>query len=131
VKGLGADHILTYHQQDFTKTTERYDCIFDVVSSRSFGECKRSLTEHGVYINTLPTPSIFWNIFITSFLSGKKAATMMVGQRAADIEWMCGQIGNNKIKVIIDRVFPLDHVKEALAYSQTGRARGKIVLKIL
>ena len=131
VKSLGADHIINYHQQDFTKTMEMYDCIFDVVSSRSFGECKRSLTEHGVYINTLPTTSIFWNIFITSFLSGKKATTMMVAQRAADIGWMCGQIGNNKIKVIIDRVFPLDQIKDALEYSRTGRARGKIILKVL
>lgn len=131
VKGLGADHVIDYHLQDFTKIAERYDCIFDAVSSRSFGECKRALTERGVYINTLPTPSIFWNIFVTSFRSGKKAATMAVAQRAADIEWLCGQIGKGGIKVIIDQVFPLDQVKDALAYSQTGRARGKIVLRVI
>jgi len=131
VKGLGADHIIDYHQQNFTRTTERYDCIFDVVSSRSFGECKKALTRRGVYVNTLPTPSIFWAIFITALLPGEKAATMMVRQRAADMEWMCEQLKTGKIKVIIDRVFPLDQIKEALAYSQTGRARGKIVLKVL
>jgi len=131
VKGLGADHVIDYCQQDFTKTTERYDFIFDVVSSRSFGECKKSLTRRGVYVNTLPTPSIFLNIFITTLLPGKRAATMMVAQRAADIEWMCGQLMTRRIKVVIDRVFPLDQTKKALEYSQTGRARGKIVLKIL
>jgi NADPH:quinone reductase-like Zn-dependent oxidoreductase len=131
VKGLGADHVIDYRLQDFTDTTERYDCIFDVVSSRSFRECKSALTEHGVYINTLPTPSIFWNIFITTVLRGKRAATMMVSQRASDIEWMCEQLKTGRLRVVIDRFIPLDGIKEALAYSQTGRARGKIVLKIL
>ena len=131
VKGLGADHVIDYCQQDFTKTTERYDCIFDVVSSRSFGECKRVLTQRGVYVNTLPTPSIFWYISITTLLPGKRAATMMVSQRAADIAWMCEQLKTGRIKVVIDKVFPLDQIKDALAYSQTGRARGKIVVKVL
>jgi NADPH:quinone reductase-like Zn-dependent oxidoreductase len=131
VKGLGADHVIDYCQQDFTKTTERYDCIFDAVSSRSYGECKRALTERGVYINTLPTPSIFWNIFITKLLPGKKAATMMVSRRASDIVWMCGQLKTGRLKVVIDKVFPLAQIKDALAYSQTGRTRGKIVLKLL
>ena len=131
VKGLGADHVIDYCQQDFTKTADRYDCIFDAVSSRSFGECKRALTERGVYINTLPTSSIFWNIFVTTMLPGKRAATMMVSQRASDIEWMCEQLKTGRLKVVIDRVFPMDQTKEALAYSQTGRARGKIILKLL
>jgi NADPH:quinone reductase-like Zn-dependent oxidoreductase len=131
VKELGADHVIDYCQQDFTKTAERYDCIFDVVSSRSFGECKKALTRSGVYVNTLPTPSIFWNIFITTLLPGKRAATMMVSQRASDIEWMCKQLKTGRLKVVIDSVFPLDEIKGALEYSQTGRARGKIVLKIL
>jgi len=131
VKGLGADHVIDYCQQDFTKTTERYDCIFDVVSSRSFRECKKALTRRGVYVNTLPTPSIFWNIIITTLLPGKRAATMMVSQRASDIEWMCEQLKTGRLKVVIDKVFPLDEIKEALAYSQTGRARGKIVLRLI
>ena len=131
VKGLGADHIVNYREQDFTATNERYDIIFDAVSSRSFGECKKALTRHGVYVNTLPTPSIFWHIGTTTLLPGKKAATMMVSQRGADMAWMCEQLTTGRLKVVIDRVFPLEQIKEALAYSQTGRARGKIVLKVL
>ena len=131
VRGLGADHVIDYCQQDFTATREGYDIIFDAVSSRSFGECKRALTRRGIYVNTLPTPSIFWNIFITTLLPGKKAATMMVRQRAGDMEWMSQQLKTGSLKVVIDRVFPLDQIKEALAYSQTGRARGKIVLRVI
>jgi NADPH:quinone reductase-like Zn-dependent oxidoreductase len=131
VKGLGADHIIDYRQQDFTSSTERYDCIFDAVSAKSFGACKKALTRHGIYINTLPTPAVFWSIFVTSLWPGKKAATMMVAQRASDMAWLCGQVGTGRIKVIIDKVFPLEKVKEAMAYSETGRARGKIILKVI
>jgi len=131
VKGLGADHVLDYRHQDFIATRDSYDIIFDAVSSRSFRECKKALTPRGVYVNTLPSPSVFWNIFITTLLPGKKAATMMVSQRAADMEWMCEQLMTGRLKVIIDRVFPLDQTKEALQYSQSGRVRGKIVLKVI
>ena len=130
VKGLGADRVIDYHHQDFTRSGERYDIIFDAVSSRSFGECRRVLSSRGVYINTLPSFSIFRNILLTSLVPGKKATTIMVGFKAADMAWLCGQIEAGRIKVVLDRVLPLDRVKDALAYSQAGRARGKVVLKV-
>jgi NADPH:quinone reductase-like Zn-dependent oxidoreductase len=131
VKRLGADRVIDYHEQDFAKSGERYDIIFDTVSSRSFGECSTALTRNGVYINTLPTPSIFWNMFLTSILPGKKAFTIMVGHKKADMDWLLDHIGAGRIKVVLDRVFPLEQVKEALDYSETGRVRGKVVLKVI
>lgn len=131
MRELGADQVIDYREQDFTATHEGFDIIFDAVSSRSFGECKKALTRRGVYINTLPTPSIFMNIVITTLLPGKRAATMMVSQRAADVAWMCEQLRTGRLRVVIDRVFPLDRVSDALSYSRTGRARGKIVLKVI
>ena len=130
VRSLGADRLLDHRQQDFTKEGETYDIIFDAVSKRSFGECKRALTRRGVYVNTLPGASIFWSIFLTSVLPGRKAATMMVDQRAVDVAWLCDQIGAGKIKVVRDTVYTLDHVREALAHSETGTAKGKIVLNV-
>ena len=127
---IGADRVIDYHHQDFTRSGERYDIIFDAVSSRSFGECRRVLSSRGVYINTLPSFSIFRNILLTSLVPGKKATTIMVGFKAADMAWLCGQIEAGRIKVVLDRVLPLDRVKDALAYSQAGRARGKVVLKV-
>ncbi len=131
VKGLGADRVIDYHQQDFTKAGIHYDIVFDAVSARSFKECKQVLAPHGIYINTLPSPSLFWSIFVTALLTGKKAATIMVGHKSADMEWLCGHIEAGKIKVFLDKVFPLEQAKEALAYSQTGRVRGKVVLQVM
>jgi NADPH:quinone reductase-like Zn-dependent oxidoreductase len=131
VKGLGADRVIDYHRQDFTLSGDLYDIIFDTVSSRSYGESRKVLSARGVYINTLPSLSIFRDILLTSLFPGKKAATMMVGFKAADMDWLCGQIEVGRVKVILDKVFPLDQAKEALAYSQTGRVRGKVILKIV
>jgi NADPH:quinone reductase-like Zn-dependent oxidoreductase len=131
VKSLGADRVIDYRERDFTKTGEQYDIIFDTVSARSFGECRKALTPNGVYVNTLPSLSIFWDIFSTSLLPGKKAATIMVGHKSADMDWLCGNIGAGKLKVVLDRVYPLERVKEALSYSETGRVRGKVVLKVI
>ncbi|MGE5173585.1 MAG: NAD(P)-dependent alcohol dehydrogenase [Betaproteobacteria bacterium] len=131
VKELGADSVIDYHQQDFTKAGIQYDIVFDAISARSFKECKQALTPHGIYINTVPSPSLIWSIFVRALLPGKKAATIMVGHKSSDVEWLCGHIQAGKIKVVLDKVFPLDQVKEALAYSQTGRVRGKVALKVV
>jgi NADPH:quinone reductase-like Zn-dependent oxidoreductase len=130
VKDLGADYIIDYTQTDFTKSDERYDIVFDAVSKRSFPECKEVLAPHGIYVNTLPVFSVLLSQYVTGFLTDKKAKSVMVRPNAADMEWMKKQIEAGRIRIIIDRVYPLDQIVEALAYSETGRARGKIGLKV-
>ncbi len=130
VRDLGADRVIDYTKEDFTRGSERYDLVFDAVSSRSFSECRRVLTSRGIYVCTLPNRTIVDQI-VTAILPGKKARTMWVKANAGDREWMADRIAEGRVKVIIDKVFPLDRTKEALAYSETGRARGKIVLKIV
>src|SRR5512143_3800921 len=130
VRGLGADRVIDYHHRDFTLSGERYDIIFDTVSSRSFGECKKVLSRSGVYVNTLPSFSIFRDILLTSLFPGKKAATIMARFWDADMDWLRGQLEAGRIKVVLDRVYPLKQAKDALAYSQSGRAKGKVVLKV-
>jgi NADPH:quinone reductase-like Zn-dependent oxidoreductase len=130
LKGIGADDIIDYTEKDFTKGDERYDIIFDTVSKRSFRECKRVLKPHGIYVNTLPVLSVLLNQYLTGFLMGKKAKSVMVRPNAADMEWMRINIESGKMRIIIDRVYSLDQIVEALAYSETGKARGKIVLKV-
>ncbi len=129
VRGLGADRVIDYTIEDFTRRAEQYDLIFDAVSSRSFSECKRVLTPRGVYVSTLPNRTVLAQI-ITTLLPGKKARTMWVKANASDMEWMTGRIAEGRIKLFIEKVFPLEQCREALALSEAGRTRGKIVLKI-
>ncbi len=130
VRDLGADRTIDYMTGDFTKGEERYDIIFDAVAKRSFGECKRALTPTGVYVSTLPTFSVLLNQYVLGFLAGRKAGCVMVRPNGADMEWMGTQLEGGRIKIVVDRVYPLEQIRDAFAYSETGRARGKIVIKI-
>jgi len=130
VKGLGADSVIDYGAEDFTKGRDRYDIIFDAVAKRSFVECNKALNPKGVYIRTLPSVSGFLNQYLIGFLSSRKARTIWVKPNSADMTWMMSHIESGRIKVVIDKVFSLDQAKEALAYSESGRAKGKIVIKV-
>ena len=127
VKGLGADTVIDYSKTDFTKGRGLYDIVFDAVSMRSFGACKQVLATDGVYVNTLPDATILFQ-FITALLPGKKARSMWVKPGAADMAWMMDQIKSGKVRVVIEQTYPLDRIKDALAASEGGRTRGKIVV---
>jgi NADPH:quinone reductase-like Zn-dependent oxidoreductase len=130
VKALGADRFIDYTKEDFTKGSNRYDIIFDTVSRRCFCECKRVLTTHGIYLNTLPSFSIYMYQLITAFLPGKKAISVMMFPTGEDMQWLRTRIEAGKIKVVMDKVFPFEQIKDALAYSESRHARGKIALKM-
>jgi NADPH:quinone reductase-like Zn-dependent oxidoreductase len=129
VKGLGADRVIDYQSEDFTRGAERYDIVLDAVSSSSFRECRKVLAPRGIYVSTLPNRTVIDQI-ITTLLPGKKARSMWVRADAEDMAWLAGRVAEGRIRVFIEKVFPLDQAREALAYSETGRARGKIVLKV-
>ena len=131
VKGLGADRVIDHTREDFTRGSARYDIIFDAAAKRTFRACKKVLAERGRYISTLPSPGVLVNRYLTGFLTQKKATDIWVKPNAADMEWMQDQIESGRIKIAIDKIYSLDQAKEALAYSETGKARGKIVLKVI
>lgn len=122
VKGLGADKVIDYTREDFTKNGERYDLIFDAVSKRSFEECKNALTPKGIYVNTL-------GISGPQVEGGKQGRTVSGGPTAEDMDWMKARIEEGKIRISVGKVYTLDQAREALAESETEHARGKIVLK--
>jgi NADPH:quinone reductase-like Zn-dependent oxidoreductase len=129
VKELGADKVIDYRKEDFTRGGERYDLVFDAVSMSSFGACKRILMSSGRYVNTLPNATIVAQV-LTSFLPGRKARSMWVRPSAADIAWMMEQVRSGTVRVVIEQTYPLDRITEALAASEAGRTRGKIVVKV-
>lgn len=130
VKGLGADNLIDYTKEDFTRGSNFYDIIFDAVAKRSFADCKKVLASHGVYVSTLPSAGVILNRYLTGLFSSRKALTVWVKPNEADLQWMMNQVGAGRIKIIIDRTYSIAEAKEALAYSETGKAKGKIVLDI-
>jgi NADPH:quinone reductase-like Zn-dependent oxidoreductase len=122
VKSLGADRISDYTREDFTKGKEKYDIVFDAVGKRSFTECKDVLTANGVYVSTL-------GIEGPASEGGKKAKEVSGGATREDMEWMKDRIEEGRIKISVNKVFPLDDVKEALAESESEHVTGKLVLK--
>lgn len=127
VKELGADAVIDYGREDFTRGKERYDLVFDAVSMSSFSTCRGVLAPKGIYVNTLPNATLVIQL-LTGFLPGRKARSMWVRPSAADINWMMEHIRAGKVRVVIEQVYPLDRTKDALASSEAGRTRGKIVL---
>ncbi len=131
IKSLGADRVIDYTRQDFTSRRERFDIIFDAVAKLSFGACKKVLTPNGVYVSTLPSPSVVLSQYITGFFTGKKAFTLWVTPNEDDVQWMEDQIKASRIKIIIDKEYPLDQAVAALDCSEAGKAKGKIVLTMI
>jgi 2-desacetyl-2-hydroxyethyl bacteriochlorophyllide A dehydrogenase len=129
VRGLGADRVIDYTQEDFTQKAEKYDIIFDAVSKRSFSECQKSLKPQGVYITLLPSLDIFFNGFLTFFSPGKKAKFLpFMRANQDDLTILKGLIEAGKLRVVIDRTYPLSEVAAAHRYSETGKTKGKVVI---
>lgn len=130
VKGLGADRVIDYTAEDFTKTDPGYSIIFDAVAKRSFTECKPLLSPKGVYISTLPSLDTILRIIIGSIMGGKRARLVNLRARGSDLELLTEWVETGKVRPMIDKIFPLSKTAEAHAYSETGRAHGKIVISI-
>jgi 2-desacetyl-2-hydroxyethyl bacteriochlorophyllide A dehydrogenase len=128
VKSLGADRVIDYTQEDFTEDIAQYDIIFDAVGKRSLSQTKRVLKPNGIYITTLPSPEVLLEGILTAFLPGQKAKFILQKPNTQDLVYLKELIEAGKIRVVIDRTYPLQELAAAHSYSETGRAVGKIVL---
>ena len=130
VKSLGADRVIDYTKQDFTKNGETYDAIFDAVGMLSFSRVKGSLKPGGVYN---PTDGL-WNIILaplTSRIGGKKVIFPTPPRYTKDdVLFLKGLIEAGKYRPVIDRFYPLERVIEATRYVETRQKTGNVVLTI-
>jgi 2-desacetyl-2-hydroxyethyl bacteriochlorophyllide A dehydrogenase len=129
VKSLGADSVIDYKQQDFTKDTTKYDIIFDVVGNSSLSACKNILQPNGIYITTQPYPGNFLQSFLTRLLPGQKYKVVLLQSKGSDLAYLKQQIEAGKIRAIVDRTYPLSEIASAHTYSEAGHAVGKIVIR--
>ncbi|BAY66216.1 alcohol dehydrogenase zinc-binding domain-containing protein [Calothrix brevissima NIES-22] len=130
VKSLGADRVIDYTQQDFTKDIEPYDIIFDVVGKRSPSQCKGVLKPNGVYITTLPSVESFVQSILTTFLPGQKVKFILEKPNTQDLLYLKELIEAGKMRVVIHRTYPLQELAAAHTESETERAIGKIAIAV-
>jgi len=136
VKSLGADKVIDYTKEDFTKTGQTYDIIFDAVGKSSFSRCKDSLTKSGIYLTTVPMPADILQMLWTSIAGGKKAKFAATGLRPAskktkDLRFLKELIEAGKIKAVIDRRYPLEQTAEAFRYVEKGHKKGNVVITVV
>lgn len=135
VKSLGADKVIDYTREDFTKTGQTYDIIFDVVAKSSFPHCKSSLNQSGIYLTTFPSPGVIFQMLWTSIFSRKKAIFMATGLRSSrkkvkDLIFLKELAEAGKIKSVIDRRYPLEYIAEAHSYVEKGHKKGNVIITL-
>ncbi len=130
VLSLGADEVIDYNKEDFRDRHNAYDVILDAAANAFFADSKRSLKKGGMLIKlNISIKTIFLG-FWTRFFSSRKVKMILLKSTKTDLQWMIDHIVSGEIKVIIDKTFHLEQTKEAQEYSQSGRARGKIVISV-
>ena len=130
VKGLGADRVINYKEQDFTEDNVKYDIVFDVVGKSTPPECKPVLKDDGVYITTQPTPDDKLEEWEQKLMPDQKAEVIMLQSNAEDLVYLTKEIEAGKIKTVIDRTYPLSEIADAHEYSETEHAAGKIAIGV-
>ena len=133
LKSLGADEVIEYQTQDFTKTDTRFDLVFDAVGKSSFGKCKMLLKEKGIYISTelgKNGENIFYAL-ITPLFGGKKVLFPLPTISKEDVFFLKGLVEAGKFKPVIDRKYSLEQIVEAAKYVETGQKTGNVVITVV
>ena len=131
VKSLGADFTIDYTQEDFTENQLQYDIILDAVAKQTFDNCKKVLKPNGVYVTTLPTLQNMVSIGLTSLFGNKKAKFILAQPNTGDFIYLNQLIAAGKLRVVIDCTYPLQDLVAAHIYSESERAKGKIVIRTI
>ena len=133
-QSLGADHVIDYAKEDFTRNGRQYDLILAVNGDRSLGDYERVLMPNGTYAMVGGSNSqIFQALLrgpIKSRSGGKRFTTVSAKPNQADLEVMNDLIETGRVRPVVDRCYPLSETAEALRYVEAGHARGKVVITI-
>ncbi|HEX8034671.1 MAG TPA: NAD(P)-dependent alcohol dehydrogenase, partial [Ktedonobacterales bacterium] len=130
VRSLGADVVIDYTQEDFTKNGQTYDVIFDAVGKHSFRRCRDSLKAGGVYIPTDGWENLFWAPWTARIGDKRVVFDIPPHYRQQDVLFLKGLIEAGKYRAVIDRRYPLEDVVEATRYVETKHKTGNVVLTV-
>src|SRR5213082_1519648 len=140
VRSLGADHVIDYTKEDFTKGAERYDVILDNVPNHSLSECRRILNPNGKYVMIGgggpndsrwigPFGRVIKTMVVSPFVS-QKMGMMMADANGKDLAVLADMMQSGKLKPVIDKTYKLSEVPAAIAYLEEGHARGKVIITV-
>jgi NADPH:quinone reductase-like Zn-dependent oxidoreductase len=131
VKSLGADKVIDYTQEDFTKSGETYDVIFDTIGRSPFSGSKKSLKKGGYYLFATFGLLRFFRILWLKLTSSKKVGPLgVVEEKPEDLVFLKELIETGKLKVVIDKRYPIEQIAEAHGYVESGQKKGQIVITI-
>jgi NADPH:quinone reductase-like Zn-dependent oxidoreductase len=128
VKSIGADHVIDYTREDFTKAPERYDLILDNAGSQPISALRRTLVSGGTlaYNSGASMPRIAMAALLSRM--GQKVFTFLAQLNRDDLAFICSLIDSGNVRSVIDRTYPLDEIGAAIAYVEAGHVRGKVVV---
>jgi NADPH:quinone reductase-like Zn-dependent oxidoreductase len=129
LRSIGADHVIDYTQEDFNKSGEIYDVIFDVVGTISFSRSERSLKQNGTYLLANPMSQMVRGLW-TTMTSSKKVIMQTSSPTIEDLVFLRELIEPGKIKTVIDRSYPLEQTAEAHRYVEKGHKKGNVVITV-
>ena len=132
VKGLGADRVIDYTAEDFTKDNQKYDVILDSVGKSSFSQCKRLLKARGIYISSElgPLAQNPFRALIAPLRGGKKVMFPIPKHDQLMMRHFSKLMESGQFRPVIDRTYPLDEIVEAYRYVETGRKTGNVVISL-
>ena len=127
VKSLGADRVVDYTREDFTKSDQSYDLIFDTVMKTSFSKCKNSLTPRGIFVTVdYPLVTALW-----TSIAGSRKVVFGIANKIEDLSFLRELIEAGKIKPVIDKCYPLEQTAEAHRYVEKGHKKGNVVISMV
>jgi len=132
VRSIGADHVIDYTQEDFTKGEARYDRILDNVANHSLRACRRALTPDGLHIPNSGhsgMPYVLKALAVSMFVK-QQASTYMATPKPGDLVELKDLIEAGKITPVIDSTYPLADFSEAMRHLNEGHAQGKVVITL-
>ena len=135
VRSIGADHVIDYTKEDYTRNGIRYDLICDIASSRGFSDYKRSLKPGGTCVlvgnrDKVILRLIYFLLFRRLLSGGRKFRFFIAKINQKDLNILGDLLETRKVRSVIDRRYSLDEIGEAMQYLGEGHARGKIVITV-
>jgi NADPH:quinone reductase-like Zn-dependent oxidoreductase len=130
VKALGADKVIDYTKEDFTRSAETYDVIFDILGKSSFGRGRKVLKPNGVYLYASFKMKQLLQMLWTKIAGGQKVICALSSEKAEDLEFIKDLIEEGQYQAIIDRCYPLDEAAEAHRYAESGHKAGSVLLAV-